>query len=502
MKTLRVLLADTRADDAAVLDHELRGAYRPAIKRVEDALSFTEALREQSWDVVISDHAMADFGAMDALKLLRKVDPKVPFIVLSGMEGEDLAGGSPRRSARAPAVKRNLLRLVPTLKRELRRPAAQRALRAEKQLRAPQALLDAMIRYFPGVVLQLVSRAPGTYAFALASDGSYELLELSPEELRKDAQAFFRLLDPSDTAAFAAQMKKSAEALRPVNWEGRLRTARTGTTKWVNVRLTPACDSTGEVVWEGFMANVTRNKMHEQEIVRSRRRLSELTSHLEKAKERERERIARELHDDIGGNLSAMKISLARLAGRLRKDDAKTRDAIAALDTLVDETAAAIMRIGQDLRPGILDLGLEAAIEWQALEFTSRIGIPCALDLSPSALDLGKDVQTALFSIFREMLTNVAKHAHATQVQIRLRSGIDGVELAVTDNGIGMTPADRLKADSFGLRGMEERATQLGGSLVVEPATPTGGTRISVQVPRAQATRTGARGLRGNRRSE
>ncbi|MGZ9014764.1 MAG: sensor histidine kinase, partial [Burkholderiales bacterium] len=261
-----------------------------------------------------------------------------------------------------------------------------------------------------------------------------------------------------------------------------------------------ACGSTGEVVWEGFMANVTRNKMHEQEIVRSRRRLSELTSHLEKAKERERERIARELHDDIGGNLSAMKISLARLAGRLRKDDAKSRDSIAALDALVDETAAAVMRIGQDLRPGILDLGLEAAIEWQALEFTNRIGIPCALDLPPSAPDLGKDVQTALFSIFREMLTNVAKHAHATHVQIRLQSGIDGVELAVTDNGIGMTPADRLKADSFGLRGMEERAMQLGGSLAVEPATP-GGTRVSVQVPRAEATKTGARGLRGNRRS-
>ena len=276
-------------------------------------------------------------------------------------------------------------------------------------------------------------------------------------------------------------MKRSGESLDAVNWEGRLRTALTGMTKWVNVRLTPYSIG-GRVVWEGFMANITRNKEHEQEVIQSRKRLSELGSHLEKTQERERARIARELHDEIGGNLSAIKMSVTWLAARLPKRDGKAREKMTALEALVDDTAETIVRIGQDLRPGVLDLGLVAAIEWQIDEFGKRMGIECAADLHREPLGLDRDAEAALFSIFREMLTNVAKHAEASEVRIKLARSGDELELTVSDNGKGMAGADRLKTSSFGLRGMEERAIQLGGSFVVTGLKPRG-TSVAVRVP-------------------
>lgn len=360
----------------------------------------------------------------------------------------------------------------------------------DARLREQQSLLETLMRYFPGVVLQLVSTERETYDFSLVSDGCFDLLELSPETLRADSQSFFRLLVQPDAASLASQMKRSGERLRAVNWEGQLRTATTSTMKWVNMRLTPRRID-DRVVWEGFMANITRNKQHEQEIVRSRRRLRELSSHLEKAKERERERIARELHDEIGGNLSAIKMSLAWLGARLPKGDAKSAEKMKGLEAIVDDTAATIVRIGQDLRPGILDLGLVAAIEWQVLEFSNRMGIACATSLATDPLELDRDAEAALFSIFREMLTNVAKHANATEVKVSLGRRGEDLELAVEDNGKGMASVDRLKTSSFGLRGMEERATQLGGSLSVNWVEPTG-TCVCVRVPRPPLARGGA----------
>jgi signal transduction histidine kinase len=218
-------------------------------------------------------------------------------------------------------------------------------------------------------------------------------------------------------------------------------------------------------------------------MVESRRRMRELTTHLENAKEHERARIARELHDDVGGNLTAIKIDVLWLAERLGPPDQKAREKLAALESLVDQTAASITRIGQDLRPGILDLGLVAAIEWQAADFSNRTGVLSAVSVGCDQLDLAPPTEMALFSIFRETLTNITKHARASHVKVRLDCTDDEVELSVTDNGSGIAAADRLKPTSFGLRGMEERAAQLGGTVSIGAARPRG-TCVSVRVPR------------------
>lgn len=483
-RTLRILLAEDSPADAELIEYEVRRAYEPLITRVDEPAAMSRALHEGTWDIVISDYYMPGFGALVALQIVRDSGYDLPFIIVSGNMGEDYAVEAMRAGADDYVMKRNLSRLVPAIERQLRDTEARAAARrAEQRLLEHQAILKGLVSHFPGVVFQLVTETAGGYKFSHVSEGAIELLELPPARLESDPAAFFQLLQKPDAQILAAHMQRSIDTLSPVNWEGRVRAAETGIIKWVNMRLRPRRVAEGRLAWEGFMANITKSKAQELEMVESRRRMRELTTHLENAKEHERARIARELHDDIGGNLTAIKIDVLWLADRLGAAGSKAQEKLAALESLVDQTAASITRIGQDLRPGILDLGLVAALEWQAADFSNRTGVLSAVSVGCDHLDLAPQTEMALFSIFRETLTNIAKHARASHVKVRLDCTDDEVELSVTDNGSGIAAADRLKPTSFGLRGMVERAAQLGGTVSIGTARPRG-TCVAVRVPR------------------
>jgi signal transduction histidine kinase len=228
------------------------------------------------------------------------------------------------------------------------------------------------------------------------------------------------------------------------------------------------------------MSNITASKNEAAELNASRARLAELTAHIEQVKEQERTRIAREIHDDLGGNLTAIKMALAMLAARLPAGEA-LQDKAAYLDDLVDRTIDAVHRISLDLRPPMLDLGLVPALEWQAREFEKQAGIACVFRAPGKDIELDPDHATALFRIVQEALTNIAKHAGATRVSVALRVERRQLVLAIRDNGRGIQPADRLKPQSFGLRGMSERASALGGTLALS-AAPGGGTMVTIRI--------------------
>ncbi|MDP1672881.1 MAG: ATP-binding protein [Burkholderiales bacterium] len=181
-----------------------------------------------------------------------------------------------------------------------------------------------------------------------------------------------------------------------------------------------------------------------------------------------------------------MKIDLMWLAGRVPANDEALGAKIKQLDSLVDDTINTTSRIGRDLRPGILDLGIAAAIEWAARDFERRMGIPCRVECPPDEMNIDPDTANALFSSFRETLTNITKHAAATRVDTLLRVENDMLNLTVEDNGRGIAAADMGKAGSFGLRGMAERAGQLGGTVSATGA-PGKGTRVTVRLPRTRA---------------
>lgn len=199
------------------------------------------------------------------------------------------------------------------------------------------------------------------------------------------------------------------------------------------------------------------------------------------ARQDERSRIARELHDDLGGNLIAIKMALARLAARVPADQPGLAGQAQYIDDLVDRSIESVDRIAFGLRAAALDLGLAAALAWQAREFTRQTGI-AVITHCPAMLahEPAPGHAAALFYIAREALTNIAKHACATQVTLTLHVDDSHLTLAIGDNGRGIDPAERVAPDAFGLRGMHERASALGGALALSPA-PGGGTMLTVK---------------------
>ncbi len=237
----------------------------------------------------------------------------------------------------------------------------------------------------------------------------------------------------------------------------------------------------------------TRLKREVAERELAEQRLRKLAGYLQNAAEQERAAIARELHDETGQSLAAANIDLARLRRRLPVADSESRDLLDRNMQRVTHTMDGIQRLFSGLRPSILDnLGLTAAIEWLADECGERSGIACRLDLAVDESLLDADARTALFRIAQEALSNVSRHAQATEARIRLHRNGPWIELIVADNGRGIGPTALRDPGSFGLTAMRERALAFGGDLEIHSEAG-GGTRVMVRVPVAEAKADGPR---------
>lgn len=236
------------------------------------------------------------------------------------------------------------------------------------------------------------------------------------------------------------------------------------------------------------------DRQHAEERLReSHEQLRALSIYLQYVREEERTRIAREVHDELGQSLTRLKMDLAWVGTRLPRSQRPLIDKINAMSGHVDSTIQSVRRIATELRPGILDdLGLVAALEWQANEFQSRTGITCHVTSTLQDTLLDADLNTAFFRIFQETLTNIMRHANATQVDVNSTQRDGWIVLTVHDNGRGILPGEITDRRSIGLLGMEERAALLGGEfhIIGEPAQ---GTTVTVRIPLARRRSTGAK---------
>jgi signal transduction histidine kinase len=336
------------------LDHELvglqlqRGGLRADLLRVETEPAFAQALG-QPWDAVLSDYNLPGFGGLEALALVRRRDRALPFVLLSGEIGEDVAVQAMRLGASDYLLKHNMTRLVPALRNAIAAAQAERA------------------------------RAAADHELAL-----------------------------------------------------------------------------------------------------SRQRLSELAQHLQTSIDAERAAIAREIHDDVGAALVALKFDLAWIERRSTDAEvgARVRSALETVSHALDSSK----RIMHNLRPAILEQGLVAALQWMAASFERRTGVECRFRSSlPELPELPAGVPLVAYRSAQEALTNVAKHARARRVEIDLTLAGGVLSLEVADDGVGLTRADLAKARSFGIRGLHERAGTVGGA--VEVASGARGTTLLLTLP-------------------
>ena len=223
---------------------------------------------------------------------------------------------------------------------------------------------------------------------------------------------------------------------------------------------------------------VARRKKVEEELIMNQEQLRNLYLNLQSMREEERSSIAREIHDELGQSLAAIKFDIAWIKGKYF-DHERIIEKTSSTLSLIDSTITSVKKICTELRPGILDhLGLGPAIQWQAGEFQNRTGIQCEVFLQED-IQLDRDCTTALFRIFQEALTNILRHADATKITASLTENDGTVILEVVDNGKGISEEAIAKPNSFGLLGMRERVYPWSGIVTIN-GCPNKGTRIEV----------------------
>ena len=259
-------------------------------------------------------------------------------------------------------------------------------------------------------------------------------------------------------------------------------TARLGDTSMQQIVADFSQRMTAEFKFDGVMLNISDLKQQEEEVERSRGMLRELAAHVESVREEERKHIAREVHDELGQTLTALRMEIAVLEMQTEASDVQLHRRSLSMKALVDQAISVMRNVASSLRPVALDMGLVPALKWLAHEFQQRTGIICCVELFAHSIPLDDERATMLFRIVQESLTNVLRHAEASHVWITLGKPGGYYRLEIRDDGKGFDSGASMRRNAYGLLGIRERAAMLGGAAEISSELGVG-TVISVEVP-------------------
>jgi PAS domain S-box-containing protein len=304
----------------------------------------------------------------------------------------------------------------------------------------------------------------------LWSDEIYRMFDIRKEEFENSWDVFLQLIHPEDKAGFLRAREQALKRMAKLDYILRI-IRRDGEVRYEHVL--------GEVrnlrYWAGTVQDITDQVLATDQ-------LRELAAHLQDVREEERIEIARDIHDDLGQQLTAVKIALYRLSKQVSAD-AAVEEGFRGVIEMIGKGIESIRRISTQLRPVILhDLGLVEAMKWQIEEFEKRFGIPVKAWFNGAAQEIEPKIVMNVFRMFQETLTNVARHSGATQVEVRFEADGERIALEVADNGKGLNTEEIKTKRTLGLLGMRERALMIGGEFEIE-GQPGKGTRIRIKVP-------------------
>jgi PAS domain S-box-containing protein len=458
-------------------------------QQVGTAAELRGELRRQAWDAVLYCHGAGALSPAAALKLIHDLGLDLPFIVLSAPADERAAIRAMKSGAHDVVALDRMERLIPAIEREIREARHRADHRvALEMIRESETRFRALASNLPGMVFHLQREAAGNFRFLFVSDGCYSLFGVKQHDLLASTRHFFDGLETADRRSLEMALGDSATGDRPLHWEGRLATRDKA--RWIDVSALPQRHDDGTIIWQGIVTDITATKDIEGELRASRKQLAELSFHLEAALEKERERIARDIHDELGSILVRLKIEATLLAGKLPTAPANLREKARSIELLLDQSLDTAQRVARQLRPGILkEFGLTEAIKCQTEDFAHSTGITCRAQCDDISIEVDSETSLALFRIAQEALTNIAKHAHASLVVVRLRREQGSIVLEIRDNGRGISEADMRKPKSFGLRGIRERVLGLSGVFEITAAEH-GGTHVMLRLPARQLAET------------
>jgi PAS domain S-box-containing protein len=475
---LRILLVDDDPDDRALVVRTLRSAYAALdIAEAPEPAALAEAWEAPPPDLVLTDYALGWTSGLAVLLAAKSRWPDVPVVMVTGTGSEEIAVECMKEGLDDYIVKspRHIVRLPTAIKAALERVRERRALReAENRYR----------NVFTGIPV-------GLYRAAAAGD----LQDANP--------ALARILGFPDTAdclgvrlpdlcadADGARQWQAWVQGKANAWVGALQMRRrTGETIWVEHHGRAVRDPAGLALsLEGILEDITGRKQAEATLRRQHEELRQMAGRLTEAEETERRRLARELHDQVGQNLTAIGITANVVLEQLPTDVAPAvLDRLQEILQLVQETTTRIRSVMADLRPPVLDdYGLVAALEWYARQVAQRSGLSVETAGEECTPRLPVSTENALFRITQEALNNVVKHARASAIRIAFQVRGGRARLSIADDGVGFGPSAVARASGelagWGLRIMKERALAVGGTFEVTSRSGAG-TRIVAEVP-------------------
>jgi len=297
------------------------------------------------------------------------------------------------------------------------------------------------------------------------SDETYRIFGFQPGVVKPSLDLFYNMTHPEDYPLLKENIASVLELHVPLSIDMRIILSN-GEERFIHEQAEMTFNDKGEAIkWIGTVHDITQRKSIEEELQKSLEQLQQLSQHIEQARENERLNISRELHDDLGQALTAVKIDLEII--KQQTSDIIVKEKLDNVKALVGDTIKSVQRITSQLRPEIIDdLGLEAAIDWYTKEFAVRYEIEVFLDIESGIL-ISNDKALPLFRIMQESLTNIARHAGATHVEILLRLKGDSIQFVVSDNGVGITEDEINCKKSFGIISMSERTASIGGTFKI-----------------------------------
>ncbi|HYQ86213.1 MAG TPA: PAS domain S-box protein [Bacteroidota bacterium] len=483
---LRILLLEDVPADAELVEVELRGAQISfTSRRVDTKDTFLKEVANSTPDVILADFALPQFNGLEALSLLKNLKLNIPFILVTGSQSEEVAVECMKAGADDYILKTSLRRLPSALVNVVAKHTAER-----EKIEAEDAFRRSEQRYrlITENTRDLICMVNLEGVFTYVSPSSMSMLGYTPAECMMTS--FYSLIHPADRARVQRAVRDAFSKRGSMRLEYRFNHKRgdwrilESVWSWI---LAQEGDPGGAVV---VSRDITDRRQGEEQLKKTSQQLRALAARLQAAREEERIKIAREIHDELGQILTALKIDLTMVDRRLsgQPDDASVTEAkaeIASMERLIETTIQTVRKIATELRPDVLDnLGFVEAVQWQAQEFEQRSAIPCRVSLPEKRISLDQEKATAVFRIFQETLTNVARHANATSVEVGLeRTGGDLI-LTVSDNGRGITDEEIEGTASLGLLGMRERSHLFGGEVSITRREG-GGTTVSVRIPLA-----------------
>lgn len=471
-REIRILLVEDYLADAELIERELRKAGLQFLsKRVQTKEFYLQALHEFSPDIILADYTLPDFTGLQALELLQELPYDIPFILVTGSQSEEVAVDCMKQGASDYILKQSLKRLPAAVlnaldkkESDLQRLVAERSLRySEERFRLLFDFAPLPIWVYDLESLQIleVNRAATThYGYSRA-----EFLRLRIVDIQ----------EPADLLPAKRQLLRYYRHHR-----------NGGASIDVQV-IAHVVEFFGRRAVLMISEDITERKKAEESLEFSRQQLRQLSAHLQSIREEERARMAREIHDEFGQVLTALKIDTALIERAARKgampDVHRILDKTRQMTSLIDLTLLSVRRIATELRPGILDdLGLEAALEWQAQEFQRRTGIRCDFQSMVRRPKIPSEYSTPVFRIFQETLTNITRHADATHVSVSVEVDNKQLSLEVMDNGKGISDDDLARPQSLGILGMKERALLMGAEFSIS-GEPGHGTKVALVTP-------------------